>query len=260
MTQVVVTRPAQDAEGWVSAVQSEGFEAIRLPLLHVLPILNSDQTKRTFDKIQSSQALMFVSANAARMLNQGMTDVPAWKDRLLQETRSWCTGPGTAAALRQMGVPAHQIDQPALTSAHLDSEALWDAVKGQVRPGFEVLFIRGADESGAVAGRDWLEQQLESAGAKVSAVAAYQRLAVNLTLAQKLQVQDLATNGAIWLFSSSACLQSLVRQCPDINWSQAKLVVTHPRIAALAQQLGWQSPTIAPPGIQSLLASIKSLT
>jgi uroporphyrinogen-III synthase len=260
MTQVVVTRPAQDAEGWVSAVQSEGFEAIRLPLLHVLPILNSDQTKRTFDKIQSSQALMFVSANAARMLNQGMTDVPAWKDRLLQETRSWSTGPGTAAALRQMGVPAHQIDQPALTSAHLDSEALWDAVKGQVRPGFEVLFIRGADESGAVAGRDWLEQQLESAGAKVSAVAAYQRLAVNLTLAQKLQVQDLATNGAIWLFSSSACLQSLVLQCPDINWSQAKLVVTHPRIAALAQQLGWQSPTIAPPGIQSLLASIKSLT
>jgi uroporphyrinogen-III synthase len=260
MTQVVVTRPAQDAEGWVSAVQSEGFEAIRLPLLHVLPILNSDQTKCTIDKIQSSQALMFVSANAARRLHQGMTDVPAWKDRLLQETRSWCTGPGTATALRQMGVPAHQIDQPALTSAHLDSEALWDAVKGQVRPGFEVLFIRGADESGAVAGRDWLEQQLESAGAKVSAVAAYQRLAVNLTLAQKLQVQDLATNGAIWLFSSSACLRSLVLQCPDINWSQAKLVVTHPRIAALAQQLGWQSPTIAPPGIQSLLASIKSLT
>jgi uroporphyrinogen-III synthase len=159
-----------------------------------------------------------------------------------------------------MGVPAQQIDQPALTSAHLDSEALWDVVKGQVRPGTEVLFIRGADESGAVAGRDWLEQQLENAGAKVSAVAAYQRLAVTLTATQKQQIQAWATNGAIWLFSSSACLQSLVQQCPDINWSQAKLVVTHPRIAALAQQLGWQSPTIAPPGIQSLLASIKSLT
>jgi uroporphyrinogen-III synthase len=260
MTQVVVTRPAQDAEGWVSAVQNEGFEAIRFPLLHVVPALNHSQALGILAKIQTSQALMFVSANAVRMLNQGFAHIPHWKEKLGHETRSWCTGPGTAAALLQMGVPAGQIDQPACNAAQLDSEALWEVVKGQVRPGLEVLLIRGADESGALAGRDWLEQQLEHAGAKVSAVAAYQRLKVELTVAQKTQIQDWVTHGAVWLFSSSACLQSLVSQCPDINWSKAKSVVTHPRIAALAQQLGWHSPTIAPPGIQSLLASIKSLT
>jgi uroporphyrinogen-III synthase len=73
-----------------------------------------------------------------------------------------------------------------------------------------VLFVRGADESGATAGRDWLALELEKAHVKVSAVAAYQRTPTQLTESQKAQVQKFIADGAIWVFSSSAALQALV--------------------------------------------------
>jgi len=122
-----------------------------------------------------------------------------------------------------------------------------------------VLFVRGADEWGATAGRDWLALELEKAHTKVSAIAAYQRTPTQLTEAQKAQVHQLIAEGAIWVFSSSAALQALVAQCPLANWSMAKATVTHPRMADLAQTMGWGSISIAPPGLSSLQASIKSL-
>jgi uroporphyrinogen-III synthase len=161
--------------------------------------------------------------------------------------------------LAHCGIPAGQIDQPALQSKQLDSEALWVVVTSQVVQGMNVLFVRGADESGATAGRDWLALELEKAHVKVSAVAAYQRTPTQLTEPQKAQVQKFIADGAIWVFSSSAALQALATQCPQANWSMAKATVTHPRMADLAQKIGWGAVAIAPPGLRSLQASIKSL-
>jgi uroporphyrinogen-III synthase len=158
------------------------------------------------------------------------------------------------------GISENQIDQPDLDAKQLDSEALWQVVQAQVGPHLKALFIRGSDESGAIAGRDWLANQLESCGAQVEALAAYQRQASVLTQAQIQQVQNCVDQKAIWVFSSSACLQALADQCKQVPWSSAKAVVTHPRIAALAQQLGWRNVTIASPGMKAMLASIKSFT
>jgi uroporphyrinogen-III synthase len=161
--------------------------------------------------------------------------------------------------LAQCGLTASPIDQPASQSQQLDSEALWDVVASQVVQGMNVLFVRGADETGATAGRDWLALELEKAHVKVFAVAAYQRTPTQLTESQKAQVQKFIADGAIWVFSSSAALQALVAQCPQANWSMAKATVTHPRMADLAQKIGWGAVAIAPPGLRSLQASIKSL-
>jgi uroporphyrinogen-III synthase len=161
--------------------------------------------------------------------------------------------------LVQCGIPLGQIDQPSAQARQLDSEALWEVVASQVVQGMNVLFVRGADESGAIAGRDWLALALEQANIKVSAIAAYQRTPVQLTEAQKAQVQQYIADGAIWVFSSSAALQALVAQCPQVDWSIAKATVTHPRMADLAQKMGWGAVAIAPPGLSSLQASIKSL-
>jgi uroporphyrinogen-III synthase len=157
-------------------------------------------------------------------------------------------------------VPLAQIDQPALQAKQLDSEALWEVVSPQVIAGMNVLFVRGADESGAAAGRDWLAQELEKSQVLVATMAAYQRSPAQLTSLQKERVHQLIAEGAIWLFSSSAALQNLMTQCPEANWAVAKATVTHPRMADLARKKGWGFVAIAPPGIHSLLASIKSLT
>jgi uroporphyrinogen-III synthase len=156
-------------------------------------------------------------------------------------------------------VPIEQIDQPDLNAKQLDSEALWEVVSSQVSSGMQVLFVRGADESGVAAGRDWLAQELEKSQVIVATIAAYQRSASQLTVAQKTQVNQFIDEGAIWLFSSSVALQALMKQCPEANWTNAKATVTHPRMADLAQKMGWGSISIAPPGLSSLLASIKSL-
>ncbi len=258
MTQVLVTRPVQDAAAWMRAINEAGWDAIEFPLLDVSPTLDLEGGHAVCQQILKSEAVMFVSANAVRFLAMALKDQAHWVDHFKSQARAWCTGPGTAAALIKCGIPESQIDQPSAEAMQLDSEALWSVVHAQVSANLHVLFIRGADESGAIAGRDWLSMQLENRGAHVQASAVYQRVPSRLSDAQKMLVNLHLSNGAIWLFSSSACLQSLVDQCPDLDWSKAKAVVTHPRIAALAQQLGWTTPSIANPGIDSLLSSIKS--
>lgn len=258
MTQVVVTRPEQDASAWVDSLNEAGFKTIRFPLLALTDFLTNQTALEALALLKRSQAVMFVSANAVRFLAQALRHQPDWVDHF-QIARAWCTGPGTAAALAQCGIPLGQIDQPSAQARQLDSEALWEVVASQVVQGMNVLFVRGADESGAVAGRDWLALALEQANIKVSAIAAYQRTPAQLTEAQKAQVQQYIADGAIWVFSSSAALQALFAQCPQVDWSMAKATVTHPRMADLAQKMGWGAVAIAPPGLSSLQASIKSL-
>ena len=259
MTQVLVTRPEQDASPWVSSLQQAGFDAIQFPLLDLKPILQAEEASEVVAKIQSSQAVMFVSANAVRFLAQSLQSRPEWVVPFHQSTRAWCTGPGTAAALLACGIPEDRIDQPPSVAKQLDSEALWEVVQQQVVLPFHSLFIRGADETGTIAGRDWLVTQIENLGAQANALAAYQRQASQLTHAQIQQVAQWIKEEAIWVFSSSACVQALADQCKSLDWSSAKAVVTHPRIAELAQQLGWRKTTIASPGMKALLASIKSM-
>ena len=258
MTQFVVTRPEQDASAWVDSLNEAGFKTIRFPLLALNEFLTNQTALEALALLKRSQAVMFVSANAVRFLAQALRHQPDWVDHF-QIARAWCTGPGTAAALVQCGISLGQIDQPSAQARQLDSEALWEVVASQVVQGMNVLFVRGADESGAVAGRDWLALALEQANIKVSAIAAYQRTPAQLTEAQKAQVQQYIADGAIWVFSSSAALQALVAQCPQVDWSIAKATVTHPRMADLAQKMGWGAVAIAPPGLRSLQASIKSL-
>ncbi len=259
MTQVLVTRPEQDAASWVTSLQSAGLEAIQFPLLDLKPVLGAADVESVLAKIQSSQAVMFVSANAVRFLADVLSGRPEWLSHFKQNARAWCTGPGTAAALLACGLEEHRIDQPNLQAKQLDSEALWQVVQAQIGPHLKVLFIRGADETGAIAGRDWLAQQLSLHGVQVDALAAYQRQASRLSAQQIEQVRQWVDQRAVWIFSSSACIQALVDQCSQVPWSNAKAVVTHPRIAALAQQLGWRNVSIAAPGMKAMLASIKSM-
>lgn len=262
MPQVVVTRPEQDAVPWVQSLHAAGVEAVSFPLLHLSEYLNSKETLAALDLLRQSQAVMFVSANAVRFLSQALAQwasIPHLSALFQGGVRAWCTGPGTAAALLQCGVAAAHIDQPRSDALQLDSEALWQVVAPQINAGMKVLLVRGADETGAIAGRDWLATELVKHQVQVQALAAYQREPIQLSTAQKTRVQTLIDAGAVWLFSNSASLQTLVAQCPDVDWSQARAVVTHPRIAALAQKYGWQQPLIAPPGLDSMLASIKSL-
>jgi uroporphyrinogen-III synthase len=259
MQQVIVTRPEQDAEAWMGQLQLAGLSARAFPLLTLSNVMTPDAAVKAGKLISQSQAVMFVSANAVRFLAKAMANQPTWLEHFKFAGRAWCTGPGTAAALLACGIEAKQIDQPAANAPQLDSEALWQVVHSQVSAGMRVLFVRGTNEAGAIAGRDWLALQLESKKAQVQAIAAYSRAPARLSPTQLAQVHQFIEQGAVWLFSSSAAIQGLMAQCPDADWATAKVVVTHPRMAHLIENCGCKHISIASPGIRSLLASIKSL-
>jgi uroporphyrinogen-III synthase len=73
----------------------------------------------------------------------------------------------------------------------------------------------------------------------VAFVVAYQRRAPLWSDSDRDHAAQAASDGAVWLFSSSQALQQLQRLMPDQKWSQARALATHPRIAAALSIQGW---------------------
>jgi len=256
---VWVTRAPEDAQPWLNGLKDLGLDAQALPLMAIGPAPDAQPVRMAWQQIAQYQAVMFVSANAVRYFWQmAPTAVVTHAQTVWARTRAWVTGPGSCAALRSQGVPDSQMDAPLPDAPQLDSEALWAVVAPQVGPGSRVLIVRGCDETGRITGRDWLATQLQAAGAQVDQVAAYQRKVPVLTAAQRLAATQAAQDGSVWLFSNSEALAHLTAALPGQDWSQAKAVATHPRIAHHAREAGWGVVAIAQPDIFAVASSIKS--
>jgi uroporphyrinogen-III synthase len=184
-------------------------------------------------------------------------------------TRFWAPGPGTARQLKQaltaLGIAAGHIDSPAEDAAQFDSEHLWPLVAPQVRPGSHILIVRGqsADampREGSVAGtgRDWLIRQCEAAGARVDACVAYERRAPMVGEAGRQRMAAGMKAGSVWLFSSSEALTALRGLNPEADWSAATALVTHPRIARTARDIGFGRVIESRPGLPDVLRALES--
>ena len=87
---------------------------------------------------------------------------------------------------------------------------------------------------------------------------AYQRLAPVWSLQEKNSIVAAASDGSFWLLSSTEALGNLIASLPKQNWSNAKAVATHPRIAKAAHAAGFGMVLESRPLIQELIASIES--
>ncbi len=240
---LVLTRPEAEAPAWVQGLVEAGHRVQCLPLLAFGPAPNPQALNDAWQAAHTFHAAMFVSSQAVRSFFAARPNHLVWR------SRCWATGPGTRAALLQAGVQPEQIDMPDANAAQLDSEALWAVVSPQVLAPqggttASVLLVRGSDalapQESAGHGRDWLAQQLMAAGAQVAYVVAYQRLTPTWTDIDRGHAAQAATNGAVWLFSSTQAWVQLQRLMPQQNWSQARALATHPRIAAaLVSQGAW---------------------
>lgn len=250
-----VTRPEPQASQWAQHLQQAGVNAMALPLLCIGqgPDAQAVQTEVQALHAGERDAVMFVSVNAASGLLQNRPDLAA---RFGEHLRAWTAGPGTARALRELGVPAHAIDQPAADSAQFDSEALWQVVQQRVGVAYRVSFMRGAEENGHVAGRDWLSDRVQAMGAQVTQVAVYTRQ-MPQGLAQQLADQALSGPSA-WLFSSSHAVQNLQQAAPSANWQAHQALCTHERIGETARQLGFGAVRLCRPRLNEVCKSIKS--
>ncbi|WP_434802542.1 hypothetical protein [Paracidovorax avenae] len=124
--------------------------------------------------------------------------------------------------------------------------------------------MRGAQADGdgtdAVAGtgREWLAQRIAAAGGQAEFVAAYERGAPDFSAEQLALARAAATDGSLWLFSSSEAVAHLGAALPGQDWSGARALATHPRIAQAAQDAGFGAVRQCRPALNDVVASIES--
>ncbi len=249
---VFVTRPEREALRWVDALRQRGLQADAFPLIAIAAAPDQAALRGYRDALATYRAVMFVSANAVQgLLADRNTPWPAG-------TRAWATGPGTTQALVACGVPPAQVDAPGAQSAQFDSETLWAQVGAGVRAGDRILIVRGGDASGQPAGRDWLAARLEAAAAQVDTAVAYIREVPQWDAGQRDRAQLGVRQGAWWLFSSSEGVDNLARLLPGQDWSAARALCTHPRIAQAARAAGFGTVAMARPGLEDVAAFLQS--
>ncbi len=266
---LIVTRVQPQAQAWVDQFQAHAYDALALPLIEVRGLDDLTAVYTAWQHWSDYLAVMFVSRHAVDYFFKEKQALALDKQALEAiKTRAWATGPGTANALLAQGVVPHMMDTPPEQAGQFDSEALWQQVQSQVKQGDRVLIVRGnslaadgtsvADGDSGV-GRDWLAQRLGDAGAQVDFVVAYQRGAPVWNATERELAVTGATDGSIWLFSSAEALGHLQGLLHGQDWSAARAVATHPRIAAAARATGFGVVAQARPTFTEVLASIESL-
>jgi len=123
--------------------------------------------------------------------------------------------------------------------------------------------VRGGDAAGSGAaqgvGREWFANRVSAAGASVDFVVAYQRDLPSFSPAAADAARAAATDGSVWLFSSTEAIANLVSWLPAQDWARARAVATHPRIAAAARRAGFGVVCESRPTLPKIMASIESM-
>ena len=285
---VIVTRAASEAGDWVRKLQQAGFHAEAFPLIDIAPTAadaDRQALEQAWKSLHSYAACLFVSGNAVsyffkhnkpvahiKRAQIAINNVATRRDKLPPELRFMAPGPGTAAALLAAGVPAGQIDGPALDARQFDSQALWQAVGARDWQGRRVLIVRGhsrapqgdasqghdTGDSAAAPGRDWIARQWALVGAQVDFVSVYQRRAPQLSQAQLQRAEAASTDGSVWLFSSSEAVANLVASSA-IDFKRALALATHPRIAEAARAAGWGVVVESRPALHDIEQALRSI-
>lgn len=273
MKRALVTRPAGEAQRWVSALQRQGWQADALPLIEIAPAADPQPLRQARARLGDYAALMFVSAPAVEQFfaDRPWAETDRHADAAAAEAaplpgawpRCWAPGPATARALLAAGVPPERIDQPAAGAEQFDSESLWQAVGSQVGPGHRLLIVRGQSDGGAASpagnGRDWLASQCREQGGRVDWCVAYRRRAPAWSALQRQLAQAASQDGTIWLLSSSEALDNLSALLPGNDWSRARALATHPRIAQAAARLGFGLVQTSRPALDDMLLHLESM-
>ena len=286
VARVLVTRPAHDAERWVQQLQQSGFAAEALPLIEIAPACAAPAVaalRQTWQTLDRYAACLFVSGNAVDyFFEQNPPVTPCLKAQsainivadgarraIPSSLRFMAPGPATAAALVARGISALQIDAPPADALQFDSAALWQVIGQRDWRGCRVLVVRGqrqgvqSDSAGST-GRDWITRQWQAAGAEVDFINVYERRVPSLTVDQLGRARVASADGSVWLFSSSEAVANLTLLCseggfPALDWSQARAVATHPRIAETVRAAGWGVVVESRPALNDILGGLRSI-
>ena len=226
----VLTRPQDRQNALVSHLQRCGWETLSVPALELAPL--PGQRLSPEDLPQAHDWVMFVSRTA-------------WQTYWGLVGKRWSPGTGiavvgiaTAKAIRQdLGDAEVQIMTPEPPGPQ-DSEALWKLLEPELRSDARVLIVAGLD------GRTWLLEQLRGRGVDARVLGVYERYPAvlareSLQVLNRWSARPDAGSAGVWLMTSQhgihALQQTLCQQGLLARLSPAAILVTHPRLQALAR-------------------------
>jgi uroporphyrinogen-III synthase len=219
---VIVTRPARQAGAFAQKLGVLGARPIVFPAIVILPPDDRTALDAAHLALARYAAAIFVSANAAEY---GVPQTP-WPATV----PAFATGPGTAAALTDLGVPG-----VAFPEDRHDSEGLLALPALRDVAGKRIVMFRGDG------GRDLLGDTLRARGAVVDYVACYRRAAPTAGVDGLRDVLRGHRAHALTLTSSEG-VENLVAVLDPASRALAAALpsfATHPRIAATARAQGF---------------------
>lgn len=237
---VLVTRPAHQAGRFSELVTAAGA----LPQL--FPVMAIETVRTAPDSLlQIKQAaydwVIFISANAVESGLKLLSDYPC-----LEKIKIGAIGKQTAAVLSKYGLTQVIAPETGFTSEDFLALTALQDLHNQ-----HILIVRGD------AGREVLADTLKQRGAKVVYAKVYQRCSIGS--GAKLKQVHAEQPLDIICITSTEILQNLLQLLGTETWIyQLPLVVGSERIAAYAQQLGFNNRIIVAtsPADDAMLAAL----
>lgn len=235
---ILVTRPRDQAQSLMHAIEQAGGIPLAFPLLEIAPVEDGAALQQQMARAGQADLLVFISPNAVQY---GMAALCA-AGVSPQGLKTATVGQGSAQALRQSGV--REVIVP---TARFDSEGLLARPELQEVAGWRVAIVRGDG------GRELLGDTLKARGATVEYVSCYRRSKSQHTAAELLALRpDLLT------VTSSEALTYLLPLLDDALRARP-LFAPHSRIAELARKLGCMQVYQTAAGDAGLLAGMSGV-
>ena len=243
---VVITRPAGEVQRLADLIREAGGEPLLYPAIEILPLADASALDAVIDALDDFDLAIFVSPSAVA---QAMPRITA-RRALPATLRCAAIGPGGVRALQRFGVKDVIAPQ-----VRYDSEALLASAYMQQVRGLRTVIFRGEG------GRELLGETLVARGAAVTYAACYQRGKPAWDAAPLLLAWQSHRVAAIIVTSS----EGLRHFCAHVGeaglpWlRQTPMIVPHPRIAAVARELGVTRVVESVSGDEALVRALGSL-
>lgn len=229
---VLVTRPDSRGEQLVEMLAQQHIFAIHQPLFRLEAGRELPHLPSALSRLNSGDYVFAVSKNAVDFANDTLRQIGfKWRSDL----HYFAVGQGTA---QHFAALSEQAVRYPLKSANSEGLLALDAM--QDLQGKTVLILR------ADSGREFFTDQAKLRGADVHIIETYQRLRLEVDLAEQLSLCKRAGIDTI-VVTSGEILHYLVDHTSESDqvWLKAcRLIVVGKRGAMIARQLGWQSENI----------------
>jgi len=252
---VIVTRPAGPGQRLAAALLGRGREVAWWPAFDIAPPADEGAVRHALERLPEYDLAVFVSPNAVHATAQRLAvDWPA-------ATVIGAVGASTRdAALAELrGARGATILAPD-DDDESGSEGFWRAWCASGRRARRVLLLRAAT------GRDWIIDQLRSAGAAVDALAVYERCPHRLPEGEcdRLRAWMRTDAPPVTIVSSAEAVAAIFEQVRGIDGAAAWLqhgtaIATHPRVAQRLHEAGFLHVQTAAADDSSVIDRLESI-